>query len=240
MGHNYHHHHHHHKRHSCSNCCIGINTIFFLITFIAGAVITAAIFVPSVEYKDGWLKISASLVEKPTISAYCSNETCSEYTNQVEFPYYFYDHGRTFPYEYDNGDTPLAHKNSTEPSNECTTTSSTYQCYNTSVTFNYHINSTFTNTDTLYVQGNWEEAYDFNAYITNATFPCWVSTSNSSKVSIVPIPRYSPGAAIAISVLFSFALLSLLLILVLISIRCFCKQVHFGYNKGDYQPISSF
>ncbi|EGC34000.1 hypothetical protein DICPUDRAFT_88529 [Dictyostelium purpureum] len=236
MGRQFHHHHHHHKRHSYSNCCIGINTIFFLITFIAGAVITAAVFVPSVEYKDEWLKLNATLIDKPSLDIMCQNSSCVEQSNQVSFPYYFYDHGKTFPYEYDKGEEPIAHKNATEPTGLCP--NAKHQCWNTSISFQYHANETFILTKSLYVSGDWQDAYDFNQYFTSSLFPCWVSIKNSTEVSVVPIPRYSPGAAIAVGVLFSFALLFLIIILVLISIRCFCKQTHHGHY--EYQPISSY
>jgi len=234
MAHHNHHHHHHHKRHSCSNCCIGLNTIFFFITLIAGAIVTAVVFAPSVEYKANWLKINATMMTT-SLDPSCP-ESCTESTNQVQFPYYFYDNGKDFPYEYDANDKSPNNnggRNATEPPSTCGDTG--VQCWNGTINFSYFVNSTFSNQSSLYVYGKWINAFDFTHYINTTTFDCWMDIHNSSRISILPIPRYSPGAAIAMGVLFSFSLLCLILIIILISIRCFCK-----HNNHDYQPVPTY
>eukprot|EP01132_Coremiostelium_polycephalum_P002145 gene2145-2644_t len=197
MGRNHHHHHYHHKRHTCSNCCIGLNTLFFLITLIAGACITGFILVPSLQYQDNWLKLNCSRTGT-SMDPSCQTESCKESTNQIQFPYYFYDNGRRFPYEYDAGDDPYdGHSNGTEPENTCPSDVPT-QCWTGTLSFAYLSNSSYVQKSNLYVFGTYQNANDFVSYITNDTFHCWMRTSNHSEVSILPIPRYSPGGAIAV------------------------------------------
>ncbi|KYQ88932.1 hypothetical protein DLAC_10514 [Tieghemostelium lacteum] len=235
----YHQYHVHHKRHSFSNCCIGANLCVFLGFLIAGAIVTGVTLVPSVEYQTQWDKINCTIVST-SLEQVCQSSECKESSNQFKFPYYFYsgtgDSKKSFPYEYDAEDTPTGHDDTVQPPNTCPSGKTT-QCFNGTINFNYPINSTYISSQSLYVYGSFDNANDFTHYITTntSTFHCWMLTSNTTTVSIIPIPKYSPAAAITTGVLFSFSLLALIILLVLISIRCFCKST--THSSDGYQTI---
>ncbi|GAM22690.1 hypothetical protein SAMD00019534_058650, partial [Acytostelium subglobosum LB1] len=233
MGHHHHHHHHHHKSHGLSNCCIALNGICFLITMIAGSVIVGALLRPSMQYIDNWRLLNCTL-DTQNITRYCQiDDKCQESTNQIQFPSYFYDNGRRFPYEYDANETPLDDSSAEAPvpNNTCSAPTPN-QCFQGSIIFHYQPNNATDDiqSQSLYVNGTYYNAYDF-VYHFNGSFHCWVDTHNSSRISVLPIPKYSPGGAIATGILFSFSLICLIILFILISIRCFCKNHH------DYQPI---
>ncbi|KYR01847.1 hypothetical protein DLAC_01864 [Tieghemostelium lacteum] len=237
------------QRYSCSNCCISINVILFFITLISGISITAAILVPSIQYKENWLALECSLISKQIEPITCQSEKeCKEDSNQVRFPYYFYDNGRndfivnTINKEIEQRDSSSSttfsiRRNAVYPttsaeiSNECPSTKP-YPCYRGIISFNYPLNKTFNAYQSLYIQGDYMVSSQYVQSVETSLFPCWINSQNNSQVSIQPIPLYSPGGAIAVGVLFSLSLLTLILILIFISIRCFCKNDQ--YNQYQY------
>ncbi|EGG23889.1 hypothetical protein DFA_06027 [Cavenderia fasciculata] len=238
MGHHYHHHHHHHKRYGCSNCCIALNAICFIICLIAGAVIVAVILRPSMEYTDEWTRHNCTLNSFSMDPSCQLKSTCQESTNQVVFPSYFYDNGRRFPYEYDTSDEPTSSTDSTSydphsSDNTCPATTPT-QCWTGTINFSYQpTDKNEPEVDlSLYVFGNYKSAYSFTNHF-DGIFHCWSDVGNNTRVSVLPIPKYSPGGAIATGVLFSISLLCLVLLVIFISIRCLCRKNH------EYQPIYS-
>ncbi|KYQ90773.1 hypothetical protein DLAC_09413 [Tieghemostelium lacteum] len=219
-----HHHHVHHKRYSCSNCLIGLNICIFISFLIAGSIVMGVSLIPSIQYKDNWVRINCSLTDSTFEQVCQSKKTCQSETNQFQFPYYFTNgQHHTFPYEYDSDDSPIPHSNRTKPLNTCPSSKST-QCFNSTVDFQYPINSSFVATKSLYVFGSYDDANDFDQYFVDPEFHCWMSLLNTNDVSIVPVPKYAPASAITSGVLLTLSLISLLILLILISIRCFCGK----------------
>eukprot|EP01133_Synstelium_polycarpum_P014215 gene14215-16762_t len=172
----------------------------------SGAVIVALVLRPSMLFIDSWSKINCTLLTH-SLDRSCQTASCELSTNQIQFPGYFYDDGHAFPYEYDMDDSSLPSgeiANSTEPTDDCPP-QTPEQCWTGSIYFEYFANDTTSMRQTLFVAGHYSNAYTFT-YHFDTTFHCWIDNNNASRISVLPVPRYSPGGAIATGVLFSISL----------------------------------